>query len=74
MMNMVRNIFLSYFLVLKDFMRCTRKRKLCYTFNFVNLKYLIHKIVLKLFIGFLAHSLLLINFKYPRPWRRVMLW
>ena len=56
-------IFISYFFVLKDFMRFMRKRKICYISNFVNLKYLIHKIVLTFLIGLLAHSLLLIIFK-----------
>ena len=59
--------FVSYIFVLKDFMRFMRKRKISYISNFVNLKYLIHKIVLTFFIELLSHSLLLIFFRYPRP-------
>ena len=59
--------FVSYIFVLKNFMRFMRKRKISYISNFVNLKYLIHKTVLTFFIGLLAHSLLLIIFRYPRP-------
>ena len=43
-------------------MRFMRKRKIFYISNFLNLKYLIHEIVLTFFIGFLVHSLLLIIF------------
>ena len=59
--------FVSYIFVLKDFMRLVRKRKISYISNFVNLKYLIHKIVLTFFIELLSHSLLLIFFRYHRP-------
>ena len=45
-----------------------RKIKICYISNFVNLKCLIHETVLAFFIGHLAHSLLLIIFRYHGPW------
>ena len=37
-------------------MKFMRKRKICYVFNFVNLKYLIHETVLTFFIGLLSHD------------------
>ena len=54
-------------------MRFVKKRKICYISNFVNLKYLINENVLTFLIGLLVHSLLLIIFKCPKPWRRVIL-
>ena len=54
-------------------MRFMRKIKICYISNFVNLKYLIYQNVLTFFIGLLAHSLLLNIFRWPKPWRRVIL-
>ena len=48
-------------------MKFMKKRKICYILNFVNLKYLIHENVLTFFIGLLAHSLLLIIFRCPKP-------
>ena len=54
-------------------MRFMRKRKICYISNFVILKYLINENVLTFLIGFLAHSLLLIIFRCPKPWRKVIL-
>ena len=67
MMNIDLKYIISYLFVLKDFMRFLRKRKICYISNFVNLKYLIHEIVLTFFIELLAHFLLFIIFRYPRP-------
>ena len=69
----LKYIYIYYLFVLKDFMRFVRKRKICYISNFVNLKYLIHENVLTFLIGLLAHSLLLIIFRCPKPWRRVIL-
>ena len=54
-------------------MRFMRKIKIFYISNFVNLKYFIHETVLTFLIGLLAHSLLLIIFRHPRPWRGVIL-
>ena len=50
-----------------------RKRKICYISNFLNLKYLIYETVLTFPIELLSHSLLLIIFSYPKPWRGVIL-
>ena len=69
----LKYIDVYYLFVLKDFMRFVRKRKICYISNFMNLKYLIHKNVLTFLIGLLAHFLLLIIFRCPKPWRRVIL-
>ena len=69
----LKYIYIYYLFVLKDFMRFVRKRKICYIFNFVNLKYFIHKNVLTFLIGLLAHFLLLIIFRCLKPWRRVIL-
>ena len=67
-MNISLNyIYIYYLFVLKGFMRFMRKRKICYISNFVNLKYLIHENVLTFLIGLLAHCLLLIIFKCPKP-------
>ena len=68
----LKYIYIYYLFVLKDFMRFVRKIKICYISNFVNLKYLIHENVLTFLIGFLAHSLLLIIFRYPKHWRIVI--
>ena len=74
MMNIsLKYIYIYYLFVLKDFMRFLWKRKINYVSNFVKLKYLIHENVLTFLIGFLAHSLLLIIFRCPKPWRRVIL-
>ena len=74
MMNIsLKYIYIYYLFVLKDFMRFVRKRKICYISNFVNLKYLIHENVLTFLIGLLAHFLLLIIFKCPKPWQIVIL-
>ena len=80
--NFLRNIkydeywfeiyFISYLFVFKDFMRFMKKKNINYISNFVNLKYLIHETVLTFLIGLLAHSLLLIIFRYPRPWQRMI--
>ena len=63
-------IYLSLIcLVLKDFMGFFRnEEKYVISLILRILKYLIHETVLKLFIGLLAHSLLLIIFKYLRHW------
>ena len=53
-------------------MRFMRKRKICYISNFVNLKYLINETLLTFLIRLLAQSLLLIIFKYLRPWLGVI--
>ena len=63
----LKYIYIYYLFVLKDFMRLVRKRKICYISNFVNLKYLINENVLTFLIGLLAHSLLLIIFRCPKP-------
>ena len=68
----LKYIYIYYLFVLKDFI-FVRKRKICYISNFVNLKYLIHKNVLTFLIGILAHFLLLVIFKCPKPWRRMIL-
>ena len=77
MMNIsLKYIYIDYLFVLKDFMRFVKKIKICYISNFVNLKYLINENVLTfliVLIGLLAQSLLLIIFRYPKPWRRVIL-
>ena len=44
-----------------------RKINICYISNFVNIKYLIHEIVLTFLIRLLALFLSLIIFRYPRP-------
>ena len=64
-------IYLSLiFLVFKDFMGFLRKlRKYVISPILRILKYLIHETILKFFIKLLAHSLLLIIFKYLRHWR-----
>ena len=67
--NCLRNIKYDEHQIEIYFMRFMRKIKICYISNFVNLKYLIHETILTLLIGLLAHSLMLIIFKYPRPWR-----
>ena len=69
----LKYIYIYYLFVLKDFMRFVRKRKICYISNFVNLKYLINENVLTFLIGLLAHSLLLVIFRCPKPCRRVIL-
>ena len=69
----LKYIYIYYLFVLKDFMRFVRKIKICYIFNFVNLKYLIHENVFTFLIGLLVHFLLLIIFKCPKPWRIVIL-
>ena len=63
----LKYIYIFYLFVLKDFMRFVRKIKICCISNFVNLKYLIHENVLTFLIGLLAHSLLLIIFRCPKP-------
>ena len=74
MMNIsLKYIYIYYLFILKDFIRFVRKRKMCYISNFVNLKYLIHENVLTFFIGFLVHFLLLMIFRCPKPWRKVIL-
>ena len=50
-----------------------KKIKIFYISNFVNLKYFIYENVLTFLIGLLAYSLLLIIFRYPKPWRIVIL-
>ena len=68
MMNIsLKYIYIYYLFVLKDFMIFVKKIKICYIFNFVNLKYLINENVLTFLIGLLVHSLLLIIFKCPKP-------
>ena len=69
----LKYIYIYYLFVLKDFMRFARKIKICYISNFVNLKYLIHENVLIFLIGLLPHSLLLIIFRCPKPWRIMIL-
>ena len=56
-----------YILFICTQMRFVRKRKICYIYNFVNFKYLINENILTFIIGLLAHSLLLIIFKCPKP-------
>ena len=74
MMNInLKYIYIYYLFILKDFMRFMKKRKICYIFNFMNLKYLIHENVLTFLIGFLAHSLLSIIFRCPKHWQIVIL-
>ena len=69
MMNIsLQYIYIYYLFVLKDFIRFVRKIKICYISNFMNLKCLIHENALTFLIGLLAHSLLLIIFKCPKPW------
>ena len=63
----LKYIYIYYLFVLRDFIRFVRKIKICYIFNFVNLKYLIHENVLTFFIRLLAYFLLLIIFRYPKP-------
>ena len=39
----LKYIYIYYLLVLKDFMRFVRKRKICFISNLVNLKHLINE-------------------------------
>ena len=67
MMNIsLKYIYIYYLFVVKDFMRFVREKK-SYISNFVNLKYLIHENVLTFLIKLLAHSLLLIISRCPKP-------
>ena len=66
------NINLEYIYILFTFNQefyeiYEEKKKIYYISNFVNLEYLIHENVLTFLIGLLAHSLLLINFRCPKP-------
>ena len=70
------NIGLKYtyilFMCTQGFYEIYEENKICSISNFVNLKYLIHENVLTFLIRLLAHFSLLIIFKCPKPWRRVI--
>ena len=61
------------FICTQRFYEICEEKKICYISNFVNLKYLIHEDILTFLIRLLTHSLLLIIFRCPKPWRRVIL-
>ena len=73
MMNINLKYIYILFISTQGFYEIYEEKKI-YISNFVNLKYLIHENVLTFLIGFfLTHSLLLIIFKCPKPWRKVIL-
>ena len=73
MMNINLKYIYILFISTQGFYEIYEEKKI-YISNFVNLKYLIHENVLTFLIGvFLTHTLLLIIFKCPKPWRKVIL-
>ena len=68
MMNIGLKYIYILFIYTQGFYEINEEKKICYISNFVNLKYFIYETVLTFFFRFLTHSLLLIIFRYSRPW------
>ena len=72
MMNNGLKYIYMLFIRSQGFYEIYEEKKNMLYIHFVNLKYLIHKTILSLLTGLLAHSLLLIIFRYSKPWRGVI--